>query len=131
MIDGAALQVALWKMAYDGASASPGHPLDLSSGNFRFLDSTDLTSNQHMVFAAAASFLAGYDGTESAPATFLSVTDHGSDNSLWQDLVAPPFGPDHTPNFTPVPEPSALALAGIGLAIVLAISRRRTRVQTL
>ncbi len=125
VIDGAGLQVALWKMAYDGSGASPSMPIDLTSGTFRFLDDADHSSNQHLVFASASSFLAGYDGTQSDPATFLRVTDHGPDGSLYQDLVAPPFGPGFTPSFTPVPEPSSLALIGIGAGIFLAFLHRK------
>jgi PEP-CTERM motif len=127
VIDGAGLQVALWKMAYDGLSASPNRLLNLASGNFQFLDSADPNSNQHLVFEAATSFLASYDGTQSDPATFLRVTDHGPDNSLWQDLVAPPMGPSNSSQVTPVPEPSALALAGVGAAVLFALLRRRKR----
>jgi hypothetical protein len=126
VIDGAGLQVALWKMAYDGDSASPTSPLDLALGNFQFLDSSNLGSNQHLVYASATSFLAGYDGIQSADATFLRVTDHGPNGTLYQDLVAPPSRPGIVP-LVAVPESSSLALAcaGVGAAAVLGLARRR------
>jgi len=119
-IDGAGLQVALWKMAYDGASLTHGSTLDLTGGSFRFPDSTTLTSNQHLVYASAAGFLAAYHGTESGDATLLRVTNHGPNGNLYQDLVGP-----GSPTITPVPEPTSLALAGIGLGGLALLGRSR------
>ncbi len=117
-IQGAALQIAIWKVEYDDSG-------NLATGNFRFADSADLNSVQHLVYAQATAFLAGFDGTQTSDnATFLMATSHP--NALYQDLVGPAIIPGVVlPNTAAVPEPASVVLMLSGLGAVALTSRRR------
>ncbi len=115
-IKGAALQISLWKVEYDGNAS-------LDSGNFQFADSTDLDSDQHRVYEQVTTYLAGFKGTESDPsATLFRAVAHP--NGLYQDLVGPAdsSGPDVV---NAVPEPASMGMVACGLGAVLIARRRR------
>ena len=117
-IEGAALQIAIWKVEYDN---SP----NFGTGNFQFADSSDPNSDQHQVFVQASAYLAGFDGTQSSgDATLFRATSHP--NSLYQDLVGPGSIPGFVvPNVSAVPEPSSIVLVLSGLGGVALVRRRR------
>jgi hypothetical protein len=115
-IEGAALQVAIWKVDYDDNNS-------LSTGSFRFAPSCDPKSVQSQVYDQAMIYLAGFNGTQaSTGATYLMATSHP--NGLNQDFVGP--GGSVSP-FTVVPEPSSIVLvvAGLGLGAAGARGARR------
>ncbi len=117
-VQGAALQVAIWKVEYDDSA-------NLATGNFRFADSADPNSIQHQVYVQVTADLAGFDGSQwSSDATLLAATSHP--DSLYQDLVGPgSLQGFFSPKVASVPEPSSilLMLAGLG-GSSLALRRR-------
>jgi len=113
-IDAAGLQVALWKLEYDNGGS-------LMSGHFTMPDSTDLTSNQHLVFAKATLDLSAYHGTETGEATWLEATSHPNDGryDLYQNLVGPAA--------ILTPEPPTITKAILGLGFLVGLVRKRMR----
>ncbi len=118
-IDAAGLQVAIWKTEYDNGGS-------LTSGHFTVQDSSDLGSDQHLIFAKATSDLAAYDGTQAGTATWLEATTHPFDGryDLNQNLV----GPDSIPvsiNFVVLtPEPTTMSAAIVGVGLILGLTWR-------
>jgi hypothetical protein len=117
-LDGAALQVAIWKVEYDNGGL-------LTSGHFEMADSSDPNSVQHQVFARATQYLGTYDGSQSADATWYDAVAHPvvSGYTTNQNMIGPP-----TLTITSVaPEPSTLVLATLGAAsgLAYALARRR------
>ncbi len=119
-IQGAALQVAIWKLEYDNNNS-------LSTGNFRFADSSVLTSDQHLVYTQAMAYLAGYNGTQSSNnALLFAATAHP--NGLYQDLVGPSVAFPNIVTNASVPEPASMAMVGLGLGVAgIAGLRKRRR----
>jgi hypothetical protein len=116
-IDGAALQVAIWKTEYDNGGS-------LTSGNFQMADSSDPNSIQHLVFARATQFLSSYDGSESGAATWYQAVEHPivSGYSTNQNMI----GPDtNSTQDVPAPEPSSIAMASLGALGMVAYAWRR------
>jgi hypothetical protein len=118
IIDGAALQVALWKVEYDN-----GGPL--ATGSFTMQDSRDVSSIQHKVFARATEFLSLYNGSQSGDATWFRALEHPTDCAISynQDMV----GPCSNPPVVPTPEPSTLLTGGLGIVGLSAYGWRRKR----
>jgi len=110
-IDGAALQIAIWKVEYDGTN-------NLAAGTFQLSDSADAHSDQHLVYDRVNEYLASYDASKvDSGETFLRATSHP--DHLYQDLVGP--------GTNAVPEPASIAMLGCGLATFLAARAWRGR----
>lgn len=99
-LEGAALQVAIWEMAYD--LTSPG--LDFSTGLFR------LQNPSSAVGMKAWEYLSAYTPGDSGNADWLRALSHP--NGRRQDFVT-------------VPEPGTAALLGLGMAGMLGYRLRR------
>ena len=112
-IQGAALQIAIWKVDYDNSA-------NLATGSFRFAPtSNDPNSVQSQVYEQAKAYLAGFDGTQSSGnASFLRALSHP--NGTRQDFVGPAS--------IAVPEPASVALVLSGMGVVLVARRRMNRV---
>jgi hypothetical protein len=118
-IDGAALQVAIWKVEYDN-----GGPL--SSGHFQMADSSNRYSIQHEVFAQATSYLSAYNGSQAGDATWYEAVSHPvvSGVTTNQNMIGPAT---ISTQGIPTPEPSSIVMAGVGMIAVLAYARRTRR----
>ncbi len=113
-IQGAALQLAIWKVEYDNSAS-------LSTDSFRLADSQETDSVQHQTFVQLTKYLDGFDGSKATgDATLFRATSHP--NGLYQDLVGD--ARVVTSANTAVPEPSSLVLLAAGIG-ALAINRRR------
>jgi hypothetical protein len=104
----AALQVAIWKMVYDGPD-----DLDFGSGNFVF---TPTSGTQLNIRNLADSYLSAFTPGDASLAAWLRATSHP--NGRHQDLVT---------SVEAIPEPSALLMAGGGLFVVIAGTLRHRR----
>jgi hypothetical protein len=115
-IDGAALQVAIWKTEYDNGGS-------LTSGNFQMADSSDPNSIQHLVFAGATQFLSTYDGSQSGDATWYPAVEHPIvySYSTNQNTIGP--GTDSTQDIA-APEPSSIVMASLGALGMVAYAWR-------
>ena len=92
----AALQVAIWKMVYDGPTN-----LDFSSGNFIF---TPASGQQLTIRNLADGYLSQFAVGDTGPGAWLRAVDHP--NNRHQDLVT---------SVQAIPEPSALVMASGGI----------------
>ncbi len=125
-IDGAALQVAIWKVEYDN-----GGPL--TTGNFTVRDSSNPSSVQHQIFQEATYFLSFYNGTQSGDALWLAALTHPLSKSgvpINQDLIGP-VDPGSQAQLPPLaaPEPATIISGALGALGLLAyrwrVRRRR------
>ena len=108
-IKAAALQLAIWKVEYDGTTS-------LSTGYFQFADSSDPSSDQHLVYAQLMSDFNGFDpDTAEGPGTLLAATSHP--NGLYQDLVGP--AQSNQLDTLATPEPATLTLAFTALVALI------------
>jgi hypothetical protein len=119
-IQAAALQVAIWKVEYDNGGS-------LLIGNFTVKDSSDLNSNQHLLYAQATTYLGQYNeynGTQPDQATWLKATIHplSGPYSLNQDLVGPASVSIASLS---TPEPSTMAAAAFGASLAIGLAYRR------
>jgi hypothetical protein len=115
-VDGAALQVAIWKVEYDNGGA-------LTSGHFQMADSNHLNSIQHEVFAQATIYLSAYNGSQSGGATWYEAVSHPVVDGVTtnQNMIGPATVSIQR---IPTPEPSSIVMASIGTLAVLAYVRR-------
>ena len=110
--------MAIWKVEYDDTAS-------LSTGFFQFADSRQADSIQHLVYAQAAAYLAGFDGTQSSgDATLFRATSHPE--GLYQDLVGPGTSASTPASPAIVPEPASIAmLVDRAWPVGLLVARRR------
>ena len=118
-IQGAALQIAIWKVDYDNSN-------NFSTGSFQFAATPgNAGSIQSQVFAQATADLAGFDGTQTSNnADYFQAVSHP--NSRNQDFVGA-YYPSISPNTGMVPEPSSILLVVAGLGTVGVFGARGRR----
>ncbi len=97
----AALQIALWDVIADSGDG-------LSNGNLRYTTTGSILDQANLYLSAW--------NHQTATATWLQATDHGTNNTLNQDMIGPA-----------VPEPGILCLLGASATLGLALQRRRDR----
>lgn len=114
---GAALQIALWTVEYDGVNGNPntGSVFSIASGQSTALDTA---------IADAKTYIADMPSTTSSSSASIYLAVHPTSNpSLYQDLI----GPGGTSQPNAVPEPSSMVLAAVGALAGLGTIARKSR----